>query len=107
VKITANKKIGQQTIAVKHPATPESVGKCHMIFIGHWQSRHLPTILNKIGNHPSLIISEMEGMLEKGSAVNFVIREGSIKFELKLSNISKQNIKTDPRIRELAYKVFD
>lgn len=107
VRITANKKIGQQKIVVKNPATPEAVGKAHMIFIGHWQSRYLPSILDAVGSRPSLIVTEMEGMLEQGSAVNFVIRDGTIKFELKISNISKQNIKTDPRIRELAYKVID
>ena len=107
LKITANKKIGQQNIVIKNPATPEVIGKCHMVFIGHWQSRYLQSVLDKVSNHPTLIISEMEGMLDKGSAINFVIREGTIKFELKVSNVTKQHIKTDPRIRELAYKVVD
>ncbi len=107
LRVTANKKIGQQNIVVKNPTTPETIGKCHIVFIGHWQSRYLPSILDKIGDYPSLIISEMEGMLDKGSAINFVIREGTIKFELKVSNVSKQHIKTDLRIRELAYKVID
>ncbi len=107
LKITANKKIGYQNIVVKNALSPGSIEKCHIMFIGHWQSRHLPVILNKLENHPSLIITEMEGLLEKGSAINFVIREGTIKFEIKTSNITSHKLKTDPRIRELAYKVLD
>ena len=107
LKITANKKIGYQNIVIKNPSTPEEIGNSHMVFVGHWQSRHLPTIIAKFSGKPSLIISEMEGMLDQGSAINFVIRDGTIKFEMKLSNVSSHHIKTDPRIRELAYRVID
>ncbi|MBN2523718.1 MAG: YfiR family protein [Bacteroidales bacterium] len=107
LRITANKKIGNQNIVVKNPETPEAIGKCHIMFVGHWHSRHLPVILNKLSNHPSLIITEMEGLLDQGSAINFVIRDGTIKFEMKISNVNSHNIKTDQRIRELAYKVID
>ncbi len=107
LKVTANKKIGTQNIVVKNHTTPEPISKCHMVFIGHWQSRHLSVILNKLNNHPTLIITEMEGLLDKGSAINFIIRDGTIKFEMRTSNVTAHKIKTDPRIRELAYRVLD
>lgn len=106
-KITANKKIGTQNIIVKNPTSPAASNKCQILFVGHWQSKHLPSILSKLDNYPTLIITEMEGMLEKGSAINFVIRNGTIKFEIKTANISSRQIKIDPRIRELAYKVIE
>ncbi|MGD2034603.1 MAG: YfiR family protein [Bacteroidales bacterium] len=107
LRITASKKIGQQNIVIKNPTTPEAIGKCHILFVGHWQSRHLPVIIDKFSDQPSLIVTEMEGMLEQGAAINFVIRDGTIKFEMKTSNVASHKIKTDQRIRELAYKVID
>lgn len=106
-KLCAGKKVGVQNIVLKNINSVEEISSCHILFVGHWHSRLFPEIKSKIGNQPTLIISEMEGMLDKGSAINFVIRDGTIKFEMKSSNLLSQNLKTDQRIRELAYKVVD
>ncbi|MBN1597177.1 MAG: YfiR family protein [Bacteroidales bacterium] len=107
VRLTAGKKIGNQNIVVKHLTSIEELRRSHIIFIGHWQSKYLQDVLNSVGNYPVLIITEMEGMLDQGSAINFIIRDGTIKFEMSTSNVIKHQLKTDPRIRELAYKVVD
>jgi hypothetical protein len=52
-------------------------------------------------------ISEFEGLLTQGSAINFVIRDKSIKFEMDMSNARDKGLKVDPRIRELAVKVVE
>jgi len=106
-RLCAGKKVGTQNIIIKNVNTAEEVGNCNILFVGHWHSRLLPDIITKMGNQPTLLITEMEGMLDKGSAINFVIRDGTIKFELKSSNLQSHNLKTDQRIRELAYKVID
>ena len=107
LKITSGKKVGSQNIVLRSILSPDKIGKCHIMFVGHWQSRFLPDVITKIGTTPTLIISEMEGMLDKGSAINFVIREGNIKFEMSTVNVQKRQLKIDPRIRELALKVID
>jgi hypothetical protein len=107
-RITAGKKLGNQNIVIKNLNSPQEMGPgSKMVFVGHWQSRYIDDVLNKIDAKPVLIISEMEGMLDKGSAINFVIRDGTIKFEMKSTNVSSHQIKIDPRILELAYKVID
>jgi hypothetical protein len=108
VKVTLGKKVGTQNIIIQDISTPEQINsRSEIIFIGHWHSRYLPSLLDKVGNGPTLIITEMEGLLDQGSAINFIIRDGSIKFEMKASNVNSHQLKTDPRIRELAYKVVD
>jgi len=108
VKITQGKAVGNQDIIVKYLKSVQEVGaNSHIVFLGHWQSRFIGELLGEVKQHPKLIISEMEGMLEKGSDINFVIREGTIKFEMKTSNVLSRQIKIDPRIRELAYRVID
>jgi hypothetical protein len=107
VRLTAGKKVGSQDVIIQEPSSVQDIKPCQMVFIGHWQSRLLPDILGKIGDNPTLIITEMEGMLDQGSAINFVIREGTIKFEVKTSNATRRQLKVDPRIRELAFRVVD
>ncbi len=107
-RLTAGKKIGSQAIKVRHLSNvSEMSGQAHIIFVGHWQSRFMPDVITGVGKKPVLLITEMEGMLDKGAAINFIIRDGAIKFEMKTSNITACNLKTDQRIRELAYRVVD
>jgi len=107
IKITLGKKVGTQNIVIQNINSLSEVNKCQIVFVGHWQSRYIPEILSKIGTHPTLLITEMEGMLDQGSAINFVIRDGTIKFEMKISNVTAHNLKSDQRIRELAYRVIE
>jgi hypothetical protein len=107
IRLTAGKKVGNQNIVIQNIATVQEISKCQIVFVGHWQSRFLPDVMTKIGNYPTLLVTEMEGMLDNGSAINFVIREGMIKFEMKMANLSSRQLKTDQRIRELAYRVID
>jgi hypothetical protein len=106
-RLTAGKKVGTQNIVLQNISTVQEVTKSQIVFIGHWQSRVLPDVVTKIENGPTLLITEMEGMLDKGAAINFIIRDGTIKFEMKMANVNSHQLKTDQRIRELAYKVIE
>jgi hypothetical protein len=106
-ELTATKKVGAQSIIIRNYSDISMIGKCHILFVGHWQSRFLPQILEKIGNRSTLIVTEKEGLINEGSAINFIIKEGNIKFEFKRSNALKYGIKFDPRIVEMAETVYD
>jgi YfiR/HmsC-like len=106
-RLTSGKSVGSQTIVIKNLNTVDQLTNSHILFVGHWQSRSMSNILAKINGNNTLIISESEGMLDAGSAINFVIRDNGIKFEINLSNARKKGLKVDPRIRELACKVVE
>jgi hypothetical protein len=107
-KITIGKTVGTKQIRVEHITGPDQLNpECHILFLGHWQTRHINTIRTKIKNKPILLITEFEGLLQKGSAINFVIRNGTIKFELHKSNARAAGLKTAPRLESLAYTVVD
>jgi len=107
IRLTSGKSIGNQPIVIKNINSIDQITKCNILFIGHWQSRIINDILTKTNGNNTLIISESEGILDKGTALNFVIRDNSIKFEINLTNAKNRGLKIDPRIRELAYKVVE
>ncbi len=106
-ELTATKKVGNQDIVVRNYTDVSTIGKCHILFLGHWHSRYLPQVLEKVGNKATLIVTEKEGLINEGSAINFIIKEGTIKFEFKKSNALKYGLKFDPRIIEMAETVYD
>ncbi len=105
-RIAKGKMVGNQRIVVKS-VTLETISDSHMFFVGHWKSRYMEDVKRKLaGRRPTLIITEKEGMLQQGAAVNFIIFNGEIKFEISLSNVPK-GINVDPRIKKLALRVVD
>ena len=106
-ELTDTKKVGSQDIVIRNYSDITLIGKCHILFIGYWQSRFLPQILDKIGDRSTLIVTEKEGLINEGSAINFIIKEGVIKFEFKKSNAQKYGLKYDPRIIDMAEVVYD
>jgi hypothetical protein len=101
-EVTANRTIGNQKIVIRSINSPDEMGNPHIIMIGHWHSRHIQTVLKKIGTSPTLVISDKEGMTGEGSAINFVIRDGAIKFELKKLNATKFGLKVHSRLDNMA-----
>lgn len=107
-QIAKDKIVGSQKIVVEHITSPEQIStNNNILFLGHWQTRYLETITEIISNKPVLLVTEFEGLLEKGAAINFIVRDGKIKFELNTINTTKRGLKLDPRLRELAFKVVD
>lgn len=106
-KATENKMLGTKPVRVRNFQEVKDLSSCHILFIGHWKSRHFDEILEKYKNSKTLIITEKEGLIEAGSAINFIIRENGIKYEVKISNATRNGLKVGGKVRELAYAVYD
>ncbi len=106
-ELTATKKVGEQNIVIRHYTDASVIGKCHILFVGHWHSRFLPQILEMVQNRSTLIVTEKEGLINEGAAINFVIRDGTIQFEFKKSNALKYGLRFDPQIVQMADVVYE
>ena len=62
----------------------------------------MPEILGILNGKSTLIITEKAGALEDGSAINFVIIEDKLKFELKPENAIKFGIKFSSKLQEMS-----
>ncbi len=102
LKIIAQKKqVGNMTIVISHFNTPESVTKCHLLFIPSSKSDNLGTITGKFGKTASIIITDEQGLAQKGSDINFVVKEGKQNFEINKTNILGKGLKIDPALLNL------
>ena len=106
-ELTAAKKVGDQNIVIRYYSDVSVIGKCHILFVGHWQSRSLPHIIDMVRDRSTLIVTEKEGLIDEGSAINFVIRNGTIQFEFKKSNALKYGLKFDPQIVQMAEVIYE
>jgi hypothetical protein len=55
-----------------------------------------------VGTNKTLVITEKKGALNEGSAINFVIVDNKLKFELKVSNATKNGLKVSSNLETMA-----
>ncbi|MBN2273401.1 MAG: YfiR family protein [Bacteroidales bacterium] len=99
---TKGKKVGTQVIQVARFKTPAEISSCHILFVPFARSKQLAEISSALQGKSTLIITEKNGALNDGSAINFVILENKLKFELKAENASKLGIKLSSKLEEMA-----
>jgi hypothetical protein len=104
--ITAGRKVGSQNIVVRFLESVNNITRSHILFIGFWQSKDIAKVITKIGGANTLIITEKDGLIDAGSAINFIIRDKAIKFEIKKANIKKYGLSIDETLINLAYKIY-
>jgi len=101
-KLASAKKINNQKIVIREYANANEILQCHIIFIPKDKSNNIKEIKNKVSSFCTLLISEKKGLAKAGSAINFVIIDGKLKFELNKSNATKYGIKVSSTLESLA-----
>jgi hypothetical protein len=99
---TKGKKVGAQDINVIRYKTAQEITTCHILFIPFAKTKQVPEILGILNGKSTLIITEKAGALNEGSAINFVILQDKMKFELKPENAIKFGIKFSSKLQEMS-----
>ena len=100
------RKVGNATIKVRFLESINQITESEILFVGFWQSKDFAKVQEKVAGKNTLIITEKDGMIDNGSAINFVIRNNGIKFEIKRANIEKYGLKVSDALINLAYKAY-
>lgn len=84
---TVGKKFGFQNIVVKEFNTINEVSDCQILYVsqGFSFSRNATELKSRVGKN-TLIISEDNGAISKGSIINFVVVDDLLKFEVSPTN---------------------
>lgn len=99
---TKGKKVGTQDIQVMRYKTPQEIAICHILFIPFSRTKQLPEISAALSGKSTLLITEKSGALNEGSAINFIILEDKMKFEINGANANKYGIKLSSKLQEMA-----
>ena len=104
-KMAASKKVLGQSILVKKYNSSNDINKCHILYISSGSSTPFSSVVGKIKDFSTLLVTDTPGMASKGSAINFVIMQNRQKFELNESNAAKYKLKVSNSLEALAILV--
>lgn len=88
----ANKTAGTQKIVVKKFSSGEAAINCHILFVSDDKSSSMKKIASQTAGSSVLLVSEQEGMAQRGSCINFVIVSERLKLEINKTNIEQRNM---------------
>jgi hypothetical protein len=91
-KNTANKMAGTQRIVIKRISSIDEVYSCQILFVGEDESGDMKKIAAKTAGSPILLVSESEGLAQKGSCINFTIVSDHLKLEINKKNIEQRGL---------------
>jgi len=100
----ANKKVGTQPIVIKKFDNPESLTRCHIIFIGNGKVSFFEDVISRLRGSNSLIITEKKGMINLGSAIDFFQEQDKLRFVINSVNAQKYNLTVSKSLEDMAYR---
>jgi YfiR/HmsC-like len=104
LKIAKSRKVGSKSIVVKQVKSLSSVPLCHIvIFTGNVQAESL---INTINAKPILLVTNTDGLLEKGSDLNFIKKGDKLSYQLNATALQEKKIKVSSSFSAMAEKII-
>jgi hypothetical protein len=91
-----------QVYVIKKISSVAEVTKCHVIFIDNSMSSEFEAVNNKIKGSNTLLVTDQNGLGEKGSAINFKTVDNKLKFELNQKVIESSGLRVSTSLTSLA-----
>ena len=73
-----------------------------MLFVSSSKSALIPEVIEKVSTQSILVISEEVGAGQKGSDINFIVKDGKLAFELNQASVTRQGLKVSNELSRLA-----
>lgn len=99
------KTAADRTIAVHRKSGGESLRDCHAVFIAASAIDHLPRVLEALRGRPVLTIADSPGAMRQGVALNMVVVQHRVAFEVNLQSARSGGLNFSSKLLRLAAEV--
>ena len=93
---------GTKTYVIKKFTNAAEITDCHVLFIDKSKSGEFDGANNKVKGKGTLVITDKNGLAEKGSSINFKTVDNKLKFELNQKAIEASNLKVSGTLSSMA-----
>jgi hypothetical protein len=104
-EIAGRTKVGLKTMRITNAKTLLDVNDCEIIFISRSNSSDLAKLIGMAKSNHILLITETSNSCKQGAGLNFVLKNGSISFEVSKSNIESAGLQVNSNLLSLGIMV--
>ena len=106
VAAVAGRIVHGHPVAVRKVRPRESVAGLHMLFVGRPDSGSVVDLLDSAKGQPLLTVTESDEAFADGSAINFVVVENKVRFDVALGPAAQSHLKISSRLLAVARRVL-
>ncbi len=92
-------KINGRSLEIRELTSPEESQGCNIIFLPAYKAKWLTRIIQQIPSQPTLIVSNKSEVARNGGAINFVLRDGKLNYEINCNAIEKRGMKVSTSLK--------
>lgn len=93
---------GNKTYVIRKFSSASEVTDCHVLYIDRSKSGEFESANTRIQGKGTLLITDKNGLGQKGSAINFKTIDNKLKFELNQKAIEASNLKVSGALSSMA-----
>lgn len=103
LKNIEDKKVGSHPLKIIYSDGNEPIQDCHILFFCSSLGSRYKDVLDRLGNHPILTISEMEYFCSNGGIIRlFVSKERKVRFEINPDVAKLNGLKVSSQLLKIA-----
>jgi hypothetical protein len=96
------RRILDKTVEIKEISKPEEAEGAQILYISKGRMETAQPFIDDLCNKPVVIITEDRNMIQKGSCINLIQKDGKLRFELSETNLRNKGIRVSNQLSGLA-----
>ena len=100
--LVAGRKAGERQIEIRSLPPGALPGGIHLLFVGRAASAYVPRLAPLAARRGVLLVSDYEGALDDGSAINLLVIDQRVRFEVSLDATERAGLKLSSRMLAVA-----
>jgi len=103
--IIANESIAGRKIASRRLTSPAATAGCQIVFIAQTEEPRLAKDLALLEKSPILTVSDVDGFLEHGGMIQFLVQNNRVRFGVNLSAVEQGGLALSSELLKVAVRV--
>jgi hypothetical protein len=100
--LVAGREAGERPVQIRQLAPGALPAGLHLLFVGRGASSQVPRLAPMAASQGVLLVTDYEGALDDGSAINLLVIDHRVRFEVSLDATARAGLKLSSRMLAVA-----
>ena len=105
-KIIPGRSVAGHPVTLRKLRDGDSIRGAHFLFVGRMEAPRMQAILRSAQQQGTIAVTEIDKGLEHGAAINFVLTDDRLGFEVSLDSAEKSGLRISSRMLTVARRVI-
>lgn len=104
-RTVAGESVQGRPLVMAEPRTPQDAQDCQILYVGRSESDRASRLLAAVRDRPVLTVGDSSRFVEQGGAIQFVLEDNRVRFDVNLPSARRSNLKVSSNLLRVARKI--